>query len=138
MFQGSVNFNLMQTKIYYLFWLALALIAIIFLIKYIDKNALYWARMHDDAFRQKEFNGIILDKYIDPNEHQNKTIILMQDNIERTIIFNLEKSGIYGFFEIGDSIIKDAGTLQIRVIRHDLDSVLEMEFSGLPDKSLDN
>lgn len=138
MFQVSANFNLMKSKTYYLFGLALALIGILFLIKHIDENALDRAYMFDDAYRQKEFTGIILDKYIDIKEHQNKTIILKEDYNERTIIFNLEKNGIFDFFEVGDSIIKVAGTLQVRVIRHNIDTVLDMKFSGLPDKSLEN
>ncbi len=89
-----------------------------------------WIDHH--LFLVQEYNGIIIDKYIDENQHNFKKIIINEEFKKRTILFNIEIGGIYEYFEIGDSIIKQSGSLQVRIIRQDLDTTLLMKFVDLP------
>ncbi|HRW21694.1 MAG TPA: hypothetical protein PLO05_09845 [Bacteroidales bacterium] len=86
-----------------------------------------------DAYKKEEFQGTIIKKFIDKNEHSFKKVIITENQDKRTILFDIETSGIYDYFEIGDSIIKEKGTLEVRIIRHDLDTILEMKFVELSD-----
>jgi hypothetical protein len=67
---------------------------------------------HDKKFLemnfQKRYRGIITDKYIDENNHNNETIeIRLNDSTEYYwTTYNSDESGFYGFIKINDSIIK--------------------------------
>lgn len=119
-------------------WLVLCLIGLVivsFWFRNITPKAEEEINQAVNAYRQEEFQGTIIKKFIDRNEHNFNKVIITEDQDIRTVLFDIETSGIYDYFEIGDSIIKEAGTLQIRVIRHDKDTVLKMKFVDLPDKS---
>ncbi len=81
-----------------------------------------------DTYRIEEYKGIITDKFIDKNEHNFKKVFIKENNRQRIILFDIEASGVYNYFEIGDSLIKNRGSLQIRVLRNQTDTTLQMKF----------
>lgn len=129
MYREKGNFS--EMKVLFRIWLALSFVGMILLLFWIksviptDEEELNSAV---NAYRMKEYNGVVIDKFIDRDEHNFKKIIVNEDNMKKTLLFNIETSGIFDYFEVGDSIIKRNGSLQVRVLRHDLDTVLKMEF----------
>ncbi|MEX2409798.1 MAG: hypothetical protein WD607_00260 [Candidatus Paceibacterota bacterium] len=81
-----------------------------------------------DLYENKEYSGIIINKYIDLEEHMNKKIIIKGEYVDRTILFNNESSGVFDFLQIGDSIIKKSESLEIQVFRDSRDTTLKMKF----------
>lgn len=112
-------------------WFVICIVGFIIILKWFDtitptreeeiKNVI-------SSYRNKYYSGIIVKKYIDREEHNFKKIILKENHLERTLLFNMEIGGIYDFFTEGDSLIKEKGSLQVRVIRKDLDTLINMQF----------
>ncbi len=84
-----------------------------------------------NAYKIEEYEGLIVDKFIDRKEHNFKKVIINENNQQRVILFDIEISGLYDFLEIGDSIIKNKGELRVRVIRNELDTILKMKFAAI-------
>jgi hypothetical protein len=82
-----------------------------------------------DNYRTEEYRGVVTNKFIDKKGHNLKKIIVEENNKERVIMFDpIETSGVYSYFEIGDSLIKNLGSLQVRVIRNQTDTTIQMKF----------
>ena len=81
-----------------------------------------------DSYKDEEYSGKIIEKYIDRKEHNFKKVIIDGEYRERTILFNHETGGLYDFFRINDSVIKVRETLDIRIIREDCDTIIKMKF----------
>ncbi|MGC9342622.1 MAG: hypothetical protein ACP5E3_07985 [Bacteroidales bacterium] len=118
-------------KVLFKIWLIVSLIGLVIILFWfinIIPTAEEDIHMAVNAYKIDEFNGVVIDKYIDKNEHNFKKVIINENNTRRVVLFDIEISGVYDFFMVGDSIAKDKGNLQIRVIRNDLDTTLQMEF----------
>lgn len=76
--------------------------------------------------RRKDFKGIVLSKYNDQNEHLHPVLELSNNYLR--IIIQMDKSNFYSFVELGDSLIKKKGSLNIRLIRKDLDTVFRIDY----------
>ena len=83
-----------------------------------------------NAYKSDQYNGVIINKYKDENQHNYQKVILDELGSDKVLLFNIETSGVYDFLEVGDSLMKENGSLCIRVIRNDLDTILEMSFIG--------
>ena len=83
-----------------------------------------------NAYKADQYDGVVVNKYIDKNQHNYKKVILDELGSEKVLLFNIETSGVYDFFEVGDTLIKENGSFYIRVIRNDLDTLLKMKFVG--------
>lgn len=88
-----------------------------------------------DAYRVEEYSGIIINKFIDKDEHNFKKVIINENNQERVILFDIELGGLFDFLSIGDSIIKTKGNLQVNVIRNNIDTLIVMKFVSTPARS---
>lgn len=86
--------------------------------------------------RDKEYAGIIKKIYIDRYEHDTKTIVLNENYVNILTIWDLDRSGIYEFVKVGDSIVKRVNTYQVDVYRSDsLIKTFEIDY-GLSDSDL--
>jgi len=74
-------------------------------------------------------NGMISEKYIDKQNHSDNTIIVVENDIEKTFFLDFEIGGMYDFLEIGDSIVKNKQQLSIRIIRGSMDTVLTFKYN---------
>ena len=83
-----------------------------------------------DAYRAQQYSGVIINKYIDKEQHLFKKIIIKEGNNERTLLFDAEIGGIYDFFSIGDSIVKKENSLKVKIVRRNKDSIFQMRFHG--------
>jgi len=114
------------------FWLAVSIIGVPFLILFFRDVIPSEEEQFEMAIRSysiMEFEGIVINKFIDEDEHLSQKIMLGKDGVSKAVVFDIETSGIYDFIEIGDSLMKENESLMIRVIRNDLDTMLKMSFT---------
>lgn len=83
-----------------------------------------------NAYKSDQYSGVVVDKYIDKDQHNYQKVFLDERGTEKVLLFNIEISGVYYFFEVGDTLMKENGSLYIRVIRNELDTILKMRFVG--------
>jgi len=87
-----------------------------------------------NAYIIEEYSGIIINKFIDREEHNFKKVIINENSSERVILLDIEQGGLFEFLNVGDSIIKTKGNLKVKVIRNNVDTLIEMKFESLPDE----
>ncbi len=80
-----------------------------------------------EYYREDVFSGLVLNKYIDSKQHNYKTLIVGNDNKEHRILFDFEIGGLYEFIQIGDSIFKKKDTLDVRLKRNKMDTIITMK-----------
>lgn len=82
-------------------------------------------------YKRNTYKGRVLDKYMDSRYYEYITLLEIY-NIKTTISMDLEVSGLYDFIQVGDSIIKKSGELQVRIIREseNLDTIYQMKFNN--------
>lgn len=68
-------------------------------------------------FRDSRFEGVVFKKYIDDKQHSTPTIAILGVDSDTTMMFIIdEHSGIYDKLNIGDTLKKLAGSLEIEKI----------------------
>ena len=60
---------------------------------------------------------IVADKYIDHTNHNYKTCIIKHDMDSIRFLMDFDKSALFDYLKVGDSIIKKPGEARVRVIR---------------------
>jgi hypothetical protein len=81
----------------------------------------------EEFFLKAEFNGAITQKYKDRKQHNYETLIIENDTFQQTILFDFVMGGLYEFLEVGDTLSKKSGTLDLRLKRKDLDTLITMQ-----------
>lgn len=112
-------------------YLVIALAILCYLVSNLIKSSEGHSEAVVEAYRARNFSGLIVDKYIDRKQHSYEKIVINENNQERVIIFNPEKGGLFNFLEVGDSIIKTEGNLKVLVIREDTDTIINMRFTNI-------
>ncbi len=77
-------------------------------------------------YLKDEYSGKVIDKFIDKEQHNYKTLIIKQVKTEHKVIFSFVKDGLYDYIEKGDTLSKKSGTLDLRLKRKNLDTVITM------------
>jgi len=80
-----------------------------------------------DYYVKDEYSGDVINKFIDKKQHDYRTVVIKQENNEHTIIFSFVMGGLYEFIEVGDTLSKKSGTLDLRLKRKDLDTLITMQ-----------
>jgi len=78
-------------------------------------------------YSEDQYFGIVIDKFIDRDQHNYKTVVIKNLKETRKVLFDFEIGGLYDFIEVGDSISKNINSLDFRLIREDLDTVVQMK-----------
>lgn len=73
-----------------------------------------------------KFEGKVLKKYLDKKEHLNP--VLITNDQPYKLIIQIDISRFYEFVEVGDSLKKEKGSLDIRLIRTGLDTVFTIDY----------
>lgn len=82
---------------------------------------------YEKNYKGMECIGRVTKKFIDIDNHSYERVVVREEYKEDGgFILNVETSGLYEFLQVNDSIIKKSGTLDVRVIREDLDTTLVM------------
>jgi hypothetical protein len=102
---------------------------------------IYNNNKESNCYRHKEFlpikfNGRIIDKYLDSAEHLYPTIIIKQIDAKEFIHINLihEKSDLFNYLQIGDTISKRKDQNIITIIRQ-ADTIIRNIDFGCIDKT---
>ena len=72
-----------------------------------------------DYFRPKQIKGKLIAKYVDENNHQLKKLIIQEDMQQYILVIEERNHELWDYIENGDSIFKDAGSLDITIKNQD-------------------
>lgn len=75
----------------------------------------------------EEYEGVVRKKYIDSNQHLNKMI----DIENRDIQLDYENPRLFEFIKVGDTITKNRQSLNFRLQRKGLDTIIRLSFSNI-------
>ncbi len=104
------------------------IIAIAFCAVFLICNIYNQEKVRKEEFYQEKskfYSGKVKNKFIDRDKHEYETTILTTKYGDSTIIWNQDKSGLFGFIEINDSIVKLPDSYNLNIFR---DSVLVKTF----------
>lgn len=73
-----------------------------------------------------KIEGKVLKKFLDKKEHLYPVLII--NGQPHRLIIQIDNSKFYNFVEVGDSLKKEKGNLDIRVIRAGLDTVFTINY----------
>ena len=93
------------------------LAAIIFLV---NRNLPTSKEINQTAFESiklTKFEGLVIDKFMDKRNHNHATLRLKNSFGEQNIILTRDKSEIFEFVQVGDSVSKEYGDLNVRIKR---------------------
>lgn len=80
-----------------------------------------------EYYRNDIYSGVVIKKFINREQHNHRTLIIKQKDIEHVVLFNFVMEGLYEFIEVGDSLSKKSGSLDLRLKRKDLDTIITMQ-----------
>lgn len=94
---------------------------------------------NDDFFKRialiyydESYEGIVSKKYIDSTQHNFKKVILTNRlNQEEELRLDYEWPRLYYFIQVGDSISKKKKSLDMRLRRAELDTMIRLNFSNI-------
>jgi hypothetical protein len=76
-------------------------------------NKYHGCYIHKDIYRQS-MKSVVIDKYIDKQNHNNKTITYSTEGHAEDMIFPGYLEELYDYLNIGDSIIKEKNSVYYR------------------------
>ncbi len=81
-------------------------------------------------FKSYKYDYLVLNKYLDSNEHSYPTLILQDGKGNKFPNQDLimDNSGLFDFLNIGDSIKKKQGDSLVNVVNSSLDTTIEVDF----------
>ena len=81
-------------------------------------------------FKSYAYDYVVVNKYIDSSEHSYPTLILQdkKGNSLQNVDLIFDKSDLFDFLSIGDSIKKGTGTDIIRVLNSKIDTTFKVNF----------
>lgn len=101
-----------------------------------DFGTVDWCE-YEKQFRQTEWQGIVTKKYIDNANHAYETIEIDNNGKLRTIQnWVIFQNGNFEQIEIGDSIVKELGVVNLKLYRQDVEIELVVDYGC--DESINN
>ena len=97
-------------------------LSLLFVVAFFIYNYQSPTSVRDEKFQHDlklSINGFLINKYIDYENHEYKTCVI-QENIDTlTVLLNFDRSGLFNYLKVGDSVFKDIGDSLIVVKRRD-------------------
>jgi hypothetical protein len=81
-----------------------------------------------ELYSNKNFRGKVLRKFIDKENHNNKTVIIKENESEKIIFLDADIGGVYEYISIGDNLMKNKGELFVSINRNNLDTIFNLKF----------
>ncbi len=98
----------------------------------IDLHSGDWQKIRCEAKEtaiEEEISGIIIKSFRDKENHIIKTVEFeSRGKLKKSLIFDLEVSGIHSELAVGDSIFKPKGQLNLFLIRDGISRELMLDF----------
>jgi hypothetical protein len=81
-------------------------------------------------FKNDTYEYVVINKYIDSNEHSDRTLVLQNSGGYQFKYTDLDfdKSNLFNFLSVGDSIKKQKGSAIARVINRKVDTTFKVDF----------
>ncbi|MDD2636179.1 MAG: hypothetical protein PHW82_11870 [Bacteroidales bacterium] len=106
-----------QKKYYFLFFVITFIVIYLGIIG-ITKNAPYRACENKKTIvNDKEYKGLVINKYLDEKNHMNETVIIKDSNAEILVLLNGDTSGLYDSINLNDSIYKKKESMEVLLVR---------------------
>ncbi|WP_115121940.1 hypothetical protein [Marinirhabdus gelatinilytica] len=80
-----------------------------------------------EYYKEYTYSGLVTNKFIDSKQHNYQTVIIQNGEEKDILLLDFETSGLFDFIEVGDSIFKKKSSLKLRLIRSELDTIIEMQ-----------
>jgi hypothetical protein len=83
-----------------------------------------------ESFKSDSNDYLVINKYIDSSEHSSRTLVLQNKggyHFKYTDL-DFDKSNLFNFLSVGDSIKKEKGTAVVRVINKKVDTTFKVDF----------
>jgi hypothetical protein len=116
-FYGAKNFNILSyTKQTKRVLFSISLCAIFFIVMYFFGPSLEKGRCYDyNIFKDKEIDGIVVNKFRNPNEHSYPTLMIKNFNSDslQSLILSSDTTDTYNALNISDTILKRKGEDQL-------------------------
>lgn len=81
-------------------------------------------------YNELSFNGIISKKYINRKQHNYPILeIVRTDKKNQEINLSTDKSGLFEYVQVKDSIIKVPGSLDVHVFRNAKDTIFILKWA---------
>ncbi|SFB87525.1 hypothetical protein SAMN04487891_103172 [Flagellimonas taeanensis] len=117
------------------------IIVVTFILGFYTLSQKIWNKFgtDDDIFKDitvkyynDSINGVVTKKYIDWSQHGYKKIVIV-NKVNQTKEFRLDYEwyGLFTFIEPGDSIFKYKKSLDMRLARGKIDTIIRLNFSSL-------
>lgn len=74
-------------------------------------------KMAFESIKLTKFEGLVIDKFMDKKNHNHATLRLKNSFGEQNIILTRDKGEIFDFVQVGDSISKEYGALDVLIKR---------------------
>ncbi|MFA7301959.1 MAG: hypothetical protein WC069_06635 [Candidatus Shapirobacteria bacterium] len=85
--------------------------------------------IYQEKFRQTEWSGIVIKKYMDSLHYNAKRIEIQNNNEVKKIRNNMFfANGNFEKIEVGDSIVKQLGEINIKLFKRDHETVLPVDY----------
>lgn len=80
-------------------------------------------------YSEMSLNGRVSKRFVDPMNHNAKTLNMVKGDSQWLYYHSIyDVSGFFDFVEVGDSVIKQASSPRIHVIRKDKKAFFDLEF----------
>lgn len=85
--------------------------------------------IHFKTLENLSYRGVVINKFIDSTQHNYPTIVIKKmDNSRFKFDLTHDKSGIYNFLLIGDTIVKRKESYQIEVSRNGMKNTFVLDY----------
>jgi hypothetical protein len=122
----------MKRKQFYKIWGIFCLVGIIgvsvWFYHKVPAHSYYNSDEIKDSYLKESYNGEVIDKYIDEDQHNYHKIILNEEGNQRTILMDWEKGGLFNIVQVGDTLQKKSDKLEVRLKRKNIDTIIKMLF----------
>jgi hypothetical protein len=123
---AKVEFSKSDIKIIRLIWgIGLVLVLTFFLVIHLSQETTGWELYYKNK-SEKEYKGRVINKYIDYKDHAIKKIVL-----DNNITFNLISTEWYNQFDTGDFVLKEKGSVVIKLIKNNNQDTLYFDYRDI-------
>lgn len=107
----------------------LLILFIVFVVGSIKEDNAALCNSYKD-FKSDTYDYLVVNKYIDSNQHSYQTLVLQyKDGYQfKNTEFDFDKSNLFNFLSVGDSIKKEKGSAIVRVINKEVDTTFKVDF----------